>query len=1304
MTPVLRIMTGFKALVYFFFFVFLPLLVESGEKRMFSVGSTDFMVIEEDGWFLGLGGLRFEDESLQVSDSLIFPLLADEWAEIPMVAGVGRLKEVERVDAGVVLKFAWYGGEMPVDWQEFFLWDSENETVARDDYRFARTRPLAEINRRGARSKYVRERGDHLLRVGTLWWEIQPFRDTVAGWPWEGWQWRVRFVLEDGRQTNAMRMIGGLEAGGQLAGLTLANQRYRGLGDLEQRLEADRNGLSRMTFNTQDSFARPSPLPEGFQSGNSAYLSREQALGIRENSWIHTMARGAGTSFFDFQYADRLAIRSHPPRQGNFRALTEIYPGDVGVGQSNEEHFGYQGEFAGEWMQYAVLRQAEKAPENFWRTRYLEVDRELRTRVSEELGMSQDRVVPSVGYLFDFWQATDNFARVVARMSGYASYLSELGVGRVMTHNPGWKNGRAFQRGWDGADPENYIGGGVNNIYDWKLLPRVKAPWREVSEIYDHLGIEHYVWLSGMSRSGGRFTREVGLEPANWALNSPDGHPNDTYGEIMLKHNILSPRFKEVWNARFDDLQELYGFSGYWGDSFQNLMMSQLNWAGGNGEPLQRAWWKWLAEQSQKGRGWISESHSFPGISCSIETENWEKTPWMMGQVIRWLRGTEQETKSPHEWRRLLFRVMAFEGWLAPEIWPYYADREVDPENVIEDFGILSWSFRAASPMMVQPWVLEEGKGVLWTNPEFPGEAVIFPFQRIRLPEGVRGHPILENTGQTYPVAGQEVVTRLYGEYIPKRLGMVLPPKEESAGTFVTREASLNLPEKAERLYWRPNPGNHRRAYWGKGLGRWANEVGEIENWPVDNSPRAVFSSGIRTVLELQGKVRTAGLLTKSPGVELVIPTVVDGERGALLESSGSLAGPLKIFFKGTLREGGNLYSPGRERTGLRLRGGNAISLGADLLPWPGDFHHHSQIVSVSDPGTTVHFYGSWPATGELSRPGLILGEGTRFVVWPEAELPFIKNYGGFTLQLWVGRGEDGGGVLELHDGFVADRSRQAVNPFAPESGDLRLGSLGSIRLNGVTLLSHHSQNLPITGREQNPLTGSIQNNGHLVFEYPYGARWEVRTRPQSYRGAVWIDADTTIHTDRDLTLLGETEKADQTFGYIAANAFQTRWSADRVKGPVKIVKTGPAALILAGEQAYVQESELEIREGAVVFQSDPLGGGRFPSGEPFGQAHLAVLVEDEAKVVWDSPRIHLSQLQVSKGGRMKWSPGSVVEVRGRATLEGSLWAQDFPIGETLVLRADELLGVENLVVARNVDVRQRNVGGRYELIVNIKD
>lgn len=1258
-------------------------------QRQLQVADTTFTVAEHDGWFLGLTGIESGGVALQVDGSLIFPLVADDWAETPVIGSGLKLARIAQVEGGWDLHLTVYAGSGHEDWSAFFEWDTERGTIRRDEFRFGRIEPLATLNRKAVRTDYLNRRGGQLEARGSMVWQLRPHEDAIAGWPWPGWKWRVLVDLDAGMRTTAIRMIGGFETGGTLNDLTLANQRYRGLGDLEQTLVVDDAGLSLSTFNTQDNFARPSPLPEGFVDGNSARMERDKAMNIRRNAWIHVMARGAGTAFFDFQFSRDAALLGYPLRQGNFRALTEIYPGDAGLGQSSEEHFGYTAQWQGEWMVFGVLPMDGPRGNSFWRTRYLEVDRELRARISEELGFLNDRVVPTVGYLFDFWSANDNFAQVVARMVNYAGHLAEMGIRRVKTHNPGWVNGRAVARGWDGADPAEVASGrSVNQVYDWTPLPHVRQPWIDLSRMYDQLGIEHYVWISGMTQNDAAFTRAVGQEPENWALNSPGGPPNETYGVDRFKHNILSPRFAEVWNQRFDDLRRDFGFAGYWGDSFQNLMMSQLNWAGGNGEPMQRGWWEWLAQQSNAQRGWISESHSFPGLSCSIETENHLDQPWMLGQTIRWLRGTEQMTRPPEEWGRLLFRAMAFDVWLAPEIWPYYVDREVDPERVIDRFREYAQSFNAAMPMLQRPYILPENRGVLWLNPEIPGRGVLFPFTTFqhrfvfRLPDGVTGHPILNHTGQINTSAVPYQVTLIYGDDLVSRFGIEAAPLPDQRTPMRERPVAPNFLDDTNVWHWRQTPGSHQLPVWEPGADGWRlSGVGNVHPWPQTGNAIAKFAAGTNTTLQIRNHVRTQGILTATPGVSLIIDTVRDGKPADLLEVAGPLAGPLDIYFRGSLRERGpqGVFTLLREQTGLRFSGGHNIAVSANFLPWLENHHLHSQVVSLTDPGTTVHFYGQWPATGELSRPGLILDEGTRFVVWPEASMPFIKNYGGFTLQWWVGRGSHGGGTLELHQDFVADPSRAHVNPFHPQADDLRLGAIGSIWINGVTLITHDSRNLPITGRLQDAADGSIQNNGHLVFAAPHGGRWEVRTRPQTYRGAVWIDADTTLFTDRDLTLIGITEPADSEFNYVAANAFQTRKGGAQSTDTFTIRKEGPAALILAGEQAYIDGTTLAIANGRVVLQSDPATGRLFPHGTTVAGPNLNVSIQAGASLEIATDSVGLAGLQLQPDSLLHWSSHGKISVTGHADLAGNLQLPESLNSRTILLEAASITGSPSL-------------------------
>ena len=1270
-----------KRLLPFFVTLFLFGLsgkTQAEEPELLTLANgVQFELVQSGDWLLGVGGFRCpEGLPLTVPETVHFPLIADEWAPQPAV-GLGlRLVRVEAREGGADLHLEIRASQHPSAWLAHFH-------LGRDAYRYARLQPVAELTRRNNRQSLISAHEENLFAFGEMIWQIRPHDEIIAGWPWTGWSYQLILTLDAPHQTTAIRWLGGLEVDGTLENLTLANHRYRGFGNLAQTISVDENGHSQTAYNTQDL-----PIPDGFR-GRSHALPRDLALAGRNESWIHTPARGAGSSFFDFQYNTRSAGISFPERQGNHRSLTEIYPGDSGVGQTSEEHFAQTRAFTSQKLLFLSHHSPDVDEATFWKNRYLEWDRELRARVGHELGFFTDLTVPTVGYLFDFWGPTDSFAPVVARMSTFAGRLAELGVQRVMVHNPGWLNGRAARWNWDGMARDQWVGGGVNSIYDWKPLPRVERAWRETSAAYDRLGIEYHVWITGMSHREAGFVQEVGLEPMHWALNSPDGPPNATYGEHLFKYNILDERFRSLFSERLRTTRMNFGLQGFWGDSFQNLFMSQLDWASGNGQPMQRAWWEWLAEKSREGFGWISESHSFPGLSCTIETDNFLETPWMLGFTTRWLRGHDQDARSATEWGRLAFRMAAFQAWLAPEIWPYEVSGEIDPTQIIAGFGRLAHEYRAAFPLMEYPAILRGEQGVLWQSPHHPGKAALFAFARIDLPDEVEAREILDFSGQTHRRLAPQRVYLISGNDLLTAFHLPTPPRTDQRTPLPVRAATTNLAEPESFWTWRQPPGEMRAPVWTAGDTNWRDEGGATQNWPEEDfGPVAHFSPGTITYLKIDGVVRSGGLHAPTSGLSLILNTAGENGQGDLLHLNGPLTGPVDIYFQNTLRGGEGIHTLRRTETGLRFSGGGVSALTANLLPWPENYHRHSQIVSLTDSGTTVHFQGQWPATGELSRPGLVLDDETRFVIEPQAQFPFIKNYGGFTLQLWVtGAGEEGG-TLELHQDFVADRSRMGLSPVQPDPDLLRLGSLGSLRFDRATLISHHSQSLPMTGRARHDTEGTIQNNGHLVFEGRDGGRWEVQTRPQTYRGAVWIHADTTLVTHRDLTHLGVTEAPDKEFHYTAANAFQTIRNRHTRPGPLTIRKEGPATLVLAGEQAYAEDSHLVIAEGSVRFASDPAAGGRFPDGTPHPAPHLHLQVLAGGKAEFSAATLHFAELSTGKDSLLQWNEPVTVRVSGPATIH-RIHLPTGPTEPLLLLEADSISGQPMLFeTGGTVDIR----------------
>jgi len=1271
---------------------------ETGNGQILSLGNGIVMeLLQENGRFLGIGEIRSGKRLLHGESHPVFPLVAADWSYPSGLYTDLRLREVRKDGTAYELVIDVRESDGSDAWRSFFVFD-EGESIARDDFSFARTALRLPEGVEG----HLLPESVHMTRMedhppsGHLVWRIEPVTEVIAGWKWHGWRWSFSGRLENGAMLNAFRLLSAWALDGHMDGLTLVNQRYRGLGYPAQTFSDEGEGV-RQSWNTQD------VRPDQKWKGRSADLPREEAIRLRNTCTLHAPARGAGTGFIDYQYRKDAALLGFPERQGNLRALTEVYPGDRLPMQLDEEHFASTAQWQTTPHRYLVLTAEAPQPDHFWQTRYLEGEQRVRAAVASELGFRETPVVPTVGALFDFWRAGDGFAQVVARLGAHAGRWAELGVRRIMVHNPGWLNGRAARNGWDGADPESFVGGSVNTVYDWWPLPEVESAWRHTHAALRELGIDYYIWISGMTHRDAGFHELVGKDPAAWASNHPDGSPSPIYGESTLKHNILSKPFRDAFDGRLDAVRREFGFEGFWGDSFHNLFMSQMDWRGFDGKPQQRAWWEWLSERSRDGLGWISESHSFPGQSCSIETDGWEQHPWLMGHTTKWLRGYAQWDRTPQRWMPLAYRLMAFNAWLAPETWLYEVTRETQPDSVIADFGRLANEFLAAQPEMARPYILPGDKGVLWLSDSGDNRAVLFPFERMSFPDGVSGIGVIDTFNREVAWTRAWETMAVHGDNLLEGFGIEPPPEKDLRSRLPEVKPTVgangeHLPSHPETYTFTPVPGKVESSAWNGSSQIWRGPSDEAPvAWPANGERRAYFPAARRLTLPVEGRVKALAMQTVTPGVSLLIDTVQDTGPGSALELYGPLLGPATVYFKGTLREGGWPHTPMRSEVGLQFRGGGVYDLEADLLPWPEDRNHHSQVVGLMDRGTTVHFRGAWDAKGELCRPGLVLGDGTRFVIWPEADLSFIKDYGGFTLQLWVtGTGEEGG-ILELHPEFVADRSRFKLSSQHPHAEDIVPEGIGSIRIAGATLLTHNSRNLPMTARATGRRETPIQNNGHLVFEDRGNNRWIVRTRDQVYRGAVWVDHDLELVTEKTLTLSGITEAPDAAFSYTAANAFQTRHKRHSPER-ITIRKRGQASLVLKGEQAYVPGSVLEIMEGSVELHTDPAAGGGFPHGAPMDSPNLEIKVMGSGTLSVHADEMNVRSIEVAPEGQIRWAVAGRAVSETPVSIAGSLLYAGPALAQPAVL----LVAPEIILPSKGLPdtMRIRQSEGGMELVI----
>ncbi len=384
----------------------------------------------------------------------------------------------------------------------------------------------------------------------------------------------------------------------------------------------------------------------------------------------------------------------------------------------------------------------------------------------------------------------------------------------------------------------------------------------------------------------------------------------------------------------------------------------------------------------------------------------------------------------------------------------------------------------------------------------------------------------------------------------------------------------------AGALVWSPEGMPGGGGTWRAGVPQWR-----------DGESIAVFQTGADLVFPEPGAIVSVAGDFLAGAAEFSAPgyiLILDNAAGGRLSLSG-LTGPGRpmFAFRGGISAGANAYPPAStvRAAGLELRPLGPLRLAVDLVALDSG----SPVLGVTG-GGPVEFAGTWQSDTGSIFSWLRLDEGGHLVLGADADMRFIKD-AYYTLQLWVTG--DGSGTLELADGFVADRT---------EGGTIPRG-IGSIRMGAGTLISRQSANLPLGYRPQP--NGPPQTNGHLVFEHMHGTRWIVTGVDQVYPGAVWIYRNVEVRTERDLMHIGVSESAPD---YLARNG----WS---VLAPSTVRKTGPGALVLAGEQSYASGSVFDVAEGRLVLRSDPAAGA--PLDGPATGARLTVLVAPGAALEW---------------------------------------------------------------------------------------
>jgi len=326
--------------------------------------------------------------------------------------------------------------------------------------------------------------------------------------------------------------------------------------------------------------------------------------------------------------------------------------------------------------------------------------------------------------------------------------------------------------------------------------------------------------------------------------------------------------------------------------------------------------------------------------------------------------------------------------------------------------------------------------------------------------------------------------------------------------------------------------------------------------------------------------------------------------------------GKLKPYANG-YTDIGLIFDTGAEATiDTTIRGANSVA---------------STVIGVRGTDTHIRYTGTWHGDDSSAFPILVLTDGGHMTWEPEAEIDFVMDPNFFTRQLWVHG--DGTGTLELAEGFVSDRTQDATVANA----------MGTIRLGGATLVTHHSQSLPYNTRPDG--RGGVYHNGHVVFEQKPGSTWIIRANQHIYSAQIDFDVDGTIDCQKPLTHNGQRRvclRVGNGGPFVSTGAFRT------TAQNVTITKTGPAMLSLDGQQSYKPGSRLVIEQGLVRMHTDPGAGAKVAQDAgPF----LEIEVKPGAKLHLAADAA-LRSVRLHAGAAMSIEEDVTVSVSDGVTLE----------------------------------------------------
>jgi hypothetical protein len=343
------------------------------------------------------------------------------------------------------------------------------------------------------------------------------------------------------------------------------------------------------------------------------------------------------------------------------------------------------------------------------------------------------------------------------------------------------------------------------------------------------------------------------------------------------------------------------------------------------------------------------------------------------------------------------------------------------------------------------------------------------------------------------------------------------------------------------------------------------------------------------------------------------------------------------IIFKNQVKRWTDPYSP---QKGLWFQNGITTQLYANIRNYDEvETNNHSPVIGVSGPNTQVVYHGYFTADTYQTFPYLDLINGGKFTIAADATIDLVQDAGTsvpaayWTRQLWLR--SDGTGTLEVQEGFQADRTN---------NGTQTIG-FGSVQVSNATFVTNHTRNIPLGYK---PYGGThVGPNGHVSFVNVAGGTWRVQTNDQSSVSAFWAYVNCSIDTRTSLTHTGSTIPYDDMTMY---NAFQT------MNDNITVYKKGPATLNINGEQAYAPGAIMDIQEGTVNYNSDPMNGGGFydyGGGNHAAHQNLTPIVRNSATANFNASLNRIKTVTVYDSGTARVASGKTLNLLSAATLNG---------------------------------------------------